>query len=109
MTTSQLYRASGLSLVIGSVAFVAQVVLRSLFTAGVDPLIFAKQGVWVPTNALGFAGAMLVMMGLPGMYARTAEQTGRFGLVGVVLIAVAWTFFGVFLRGPEVGVHSAIR
>lgn len=97
MTTSQLYRTSGLSLVIGAFAFVAHVVLRSLFTAGVDPLIFAKQGFWVPTNALGFAGAMLVLMGLPGMYARMAMQTGRFGLVGVVLIAIAWTFFGVFL------------
>jgi len=31
------------------------------------------------------------------MYARMAVQTGRFGLVGVVLVAIAWTFFGVVL------------
>ena len=97
MTTSQLYRTSGLSLVIGAIAFVVHIVLRSLLTAGVDQLIFAKQGLWVPINALGLGGAMLVLMGLPAMYARMAVPAGLFGLVGVVLVAVAWTFFGVFL------------
>jgi hypothetical protein len=38
-----------------------------------------------------------VLMGLPAMYARMAAPVGRLGLLGVVLIAIAWTFFGVFL------------
>jgi len=97
MTRSQIYRLSGLGLMIGAVAFVVHIVLRSLLTAGVDPSTFAKQGPWVPINALGFLGAMLVLMGLPAIYARLAEPTGLLGLVGLVLISVAWTFFGVFL------------
>jgi hypothetical protein len=51
----------------------------------------------VPINVLGFVGAMLVLMGLPAMYVRAAAPAGLLGVVGVVLIAVAWTFFGVFL------------
>lgn len=97
MTSSPLYRISGLGLLIGAVAFVVHVVLRSLITAGVDPSTFAKQGFWVPINALGVVGAALVLLGLPAMYARVAGPTGLLGLVGVVLIAVAWMFFGVFL------------
>lgn len=97
MTSSQLYRISGLSLLIGTVAFIAHIVLRSLITAGLDPSIFAKQGLWVPINALGVIGAALVLLGLPAMYARVAGPTGLLGLVGVVLIAVAWMFFGLFL------------
>ena len=97
MTSSRLYRISGLGLLIGAVAFVVHVVLRSLITAGVDPSTFAKQGLWVPINALGVMGAALVLLGLPAMYARVAGPTGLLGLVGVVLVAVAWMFFGVFL------------
>ncbi len=97
MTSSQLYRISGLSLLIGTVAFIAHIVLRSLITAGLDPSIFAKQGLWVPINVLGVIGAALVLLGLPAMYARVAGPTGLLGLVGVVLIAVAWMFFGLFL------------
>jgi hypothetical protein len=97
MTSSQLSRVSGLGLLVGAVAFVVHVVLRSLITAGLDPSSFAQQGLWVPINALGLIGAVLVLLGLPAMYAGVAAVTGRLGLAGVVLIAVAWMFFGVFL------------
>ncbi len=97
MTSSQLNRISGLGLLIGAIAFVVHVILRSVITAGLDPSIFAKQGLWVPINALGVMGAALVLLGLPAMYTRVAGPTGLLGLVGVVLIAVSWMFFGVFL------------
>jgi hypothetical protein len=97
MSSSQLSRVSGLGLLVGSVAFVVHVVLRSLITAGVDPASFAKHGLWVPINALGLIGAVLVLLGLPALYARVAAVTGRLGLAGVVLLAVAWMFFGLFL------------
>jgi hypothetical protein len=97
MNASKIYRVSGLGLVIGAVAFVVHVGARSLLTAGVDPATVAQAGLWVPINALGFLGAMLVLMGLPAMYARMAAPSGLMGLVGIVLVAVAWTFFGIFL------------
>lgn len=97
MTSSQLYRISGLSLLIGAITFVVHIVFRSVITAGPDPSTFSKQGLWVPINALGVIGAALVLLGLPGMYVRMAGPTSLLGLAGVVLIAVAWLFFGVFL------------
>jgi hypothetical protein len=97
MTGRQLYRISGLVLVIGAIAFAVHVVLRSLITVGADPSSFAQQGPWAAINALGLVGAVLVLLGLPAMYARMAAATGRLGLAGTVLIAVAWMFFGWFL------------
>lgn len=97
MTRSQLYRVSGLGLWTGAIMFVVHVVLRSVMTAGVDPARFALQSFWAPLNALGLIGAVLVLLGLPAMYARMAAATGWLGLAGVVLIAVAWMFFGLFL------------
>lgn len=97
MTSAQLFRISGLALLVGAVAFTVHIVLRSVITAGPDTATFAKEGLWVPINALGAMGAVLVLLGLPAMYARMAGPTGLLGLVGVVLIALAWLFFGVFL------------
>jgi hypothetical protein len=97
MTSSQIFRISGLTLLVGAVAFIVHIAARSVITAGLDPATFAKEGLWVPINALGVMGAALVLLGLPGMYARIAGPTGLLGLVGVVLIALAWMFSGVFL------------
>lgn len=97
MTSARLIRISGLGLLVGAVAFIVHVVLRSVITAGPDPATFAKDALWVPINALGVIGAALVLLGLPAMYARMAGPTGLLGLVGVTLIALAWMFFGVFL------------
>jgi hypothetical protein len=63
----------------------------------VDPATFAQQGLWVPINALGVVGAALVLLGLPILYASLAAPTGWLGLLGMVLIALAWMFFGLFL------------
>jgi hypothetical protein len=94
MTSSQFLRIYGLALLIGAVAFVVHTVLRSLITAGLDPSVFAKEDLWVPLNVLGVMGTALVLLGLPAMHSRMA---GPAGLFGIVLIAVAWIFFGVFL------------
>ena len=97
MTNSQVLRFGGLGLFVGALAFVVHVVLRSMITAGVDPAMSAKGSLWVPVNALGAAGAALVLLGLPAVYARVAGRAGLPGPAGVALIAVAWMFFGVFL------------
>src|SRR5918999_3964457 len=97
MTGSQLFRIGGLGLFVGAVAFVLHIVLRSVLTAGVDPALSAKGGLWVPVNALGALGAALVLLGLPAVYARMSGQGGLPGLVGFALIEVSWMFFGLFL------------
>jgi hypothetical protein len=97
MTSSQLFRISGSALVGGAVAFIVHIVARSVMTAGPDLTTAAREGLWVPINTLGVIGAALVLLGLPAMFARMAGLTGFPGLIGVVLIALAWMFFGVFL------------
>ncbi len=87
----------GFLVLVGAVAFVLHVVVRSVLTAGVDPAVSAQAGLWVPVNALGALGAALVLLGLPVIYARLAGQGGLPGLVGFALIEVSWTFFGLFL------------
>lgn len=97
MTITQFYRISGIGMFIGGIAFVIHLVLRSLVTAGLDPATVAQQGLWAPINLLGVVGAALVLLGLPVLYAKLAGATGWLGWLGVVLIALAWMFFGLFL------------
>ena len=97
MTSFRLLRISGFSLVAGAVTFVLHVVLRSVITAGPNPAAFAKHGAWVPVQVLGVVGAVLVLLGLPGMYARMAAPFGLPGLIGIVLLAAAWMFVALFL------------
>lgn len=93
----QFYRIIGFGLLFGAIAFAVHIVLRSLVTAGLDPATFAKQGLWVPINTLGVVGAALVLIGLPVLYTKLAGPTGLLGLLGIVLLALAWMFFGLFL------------
>jgi hypothetical protein len=97
VTGIRLTGIGGLLIFVGAVAFVLHVVLRSVLTAGVDPAVSAKAGLWVPLNALGALGAALVLLGLPAVYAPMAGWGGLPGLVGFALISAAWMFFGVFL------------
>jgi hypothetical protein len=97
MTSHQLLRTSGLSLVAGASAFVCYIVLRSVITAGNDPAAFAMNRLWEPVSALGVLGAVLVIIGLPGACVRLAGSGGLSGVIGFALLAVAWIFFGVFL------------
>jgi hypothetical protein len=93
----RLFRICGLLVFVGALAFVLHVVLRSVLSAGVDPAVSAKAGLWVPLNALGALGAVLVLLGLPAVYARMAARGGLSGLVGFALIEVSLMFFGLFL------------
>jgi hypothetical protein len=83
--------------VAGAVAFTAYIVARSALTAGTDPIAAYRDRFWVPINALGLLGAVLVLLGLPALAARMAPTTGALGRAGLMLIAIAWVFLGVFL------------
>jgi hypothetical protein len=97
VTGRRFFRIGGLLVIVGALAFVLHVVLRSVLSAGVDPAVSAQGGLWVQVNALGALGAALVLLGLPAVYARMAAQGGMPGLVGFALIEVSWMFFGLFL------------
>ena len=48
---------------------------------------------WVPAHSLHFVGALLTLLGLPGLYARQMRQTGVLGLVGTVLAVMGTAMF----------------
>jgi hypothetical protein len=99
MTSPQLYRLSGLALLVGASAFVVHLLARSVVTAsaGGDTATFAKAGLWVPINSLGVLGAALVLLGLPALAARISSPTGWLGVSGVVLVALGWMMLGGFV------------
>ncbi|HMN28645.1 MAG TPA: hypothetical protein PKE45_10895 [Caldilineaceae bacterium] len=97
MTSLQLFRLGGLGLLAGAFTWTIHIVLRSIITAGADPATLYQEGLWTPINLLGVIGAILLLLGLPALYAYIAGPTGWLGLLGMVLIALAWMFFGFFL------------
>jgi hypothetical protein len=105
MPTRMLYRLSGIALLLGTL-------LTGLFSTisfiffGANPLsyLFAANGLtmlshrlvemvtgplWLPVNLVILVGSMLIVAGLPGMYAYMARQVGWLGLIGFVLIMAA--------------------
>src|SRR5687768_4474235 len=69
VTGTRLPGIGGLFVVGGAVAFVVHIVLRSVLTAGVDPIVSTQGELWVPVNTLGALGAALVLLGLPAIFA----------------------------------------
>jgi hypothetical protein len=85
MSAKTLYRASGLSLVVG--------VVLGTIGYGLQNLLFPDfQAVPLVVLLLGFIGGMLVIIGLPGLAARQAERSGWLGFAGFVLLLL-----GIFL------------
>ncbi|HEX9038978.1 MAG TPA: hypothetical protein VF808_18495 [Ktedonobacterales bacterium] len=72
-------RWSGLALVAGVALISAAVALVSVPNLGLSSL---------PVDTALFAGALLLMLGLPGMYARQADAAGWLGLAGHILLTV---------------------
>lgn len=94
MSSSTLFRLSGGILVVGSLFGIAGFLLHP---SGNTPANYLSP-TWLPANLLILVGALLVALGLPGMYARQAERAGKLGLIGFTL-----TFFVVLLFGIASG------
>ena len=97
MKSDWLSRIGGLALLAGAVIFVVHIVLRSVVTAGPDPAAVARAGSWIPINALGVLGAVLVILGLPALYPRTLVSGGSSGAIGLAMLAASWMLDGEFL------------
>ncbi|HEY6410216.1 MAG TPA: hypothetical protein VIY29_22400 [Ktedonobacteraceae bacterium] len=102
MSSSMLYRLSGLALLLGSLLTAIWFVFA--------PVFFFRGGISVVTGPaylpviLSIAlGLMLLMVGLLGMYTRQAVQVGWLGLVGFVL-----TLFGLLLAVSIIMIFATI-
>jgi hypothetical protein len=113
MVSSNLTRWSGLAALIGGVLFVVLAV--------VEPLVFGNQpyseaaatGAWIVVQGTYIVAAVLIGLGLIGLYLYQAQQAGTLGLIaflvtfigGIMAAGSSWseTFFGAWLAGaaPE--------
>ncbi len=97
MTTLHLYRLSGLALVIGMVLSGASTIVSAVAFPDSNDVAAATNPFNILLSLIGVVGTILALLGLPGMYARTAREGGPAWLIGTVLIAITGMLFGVFL------------
>jgi hypothetical protein len=95
MTSRTLYRLSGAALIVGSALTIAYYISEAFISR---PFPEALAGsVAVLGSLIGFIGSLLVLLGLPGMYARQAQRAGILGLVGFVLVWYVTLFQGILI------------
>lgn len=96
MSSTTLYRLSGISLLIGSLLSLLSTILSAVLYPGhntTSQQILSAS--WLIVASLFFAGALLFVMGLPGLYPRQAARTGMLGFVGFMLIWLGELLGGV--------------
>jgi hypothetical protein len=100
MSSSTLYRLSGLALVLGGViAAVFNVVNTVAFPSnsnGFDPKVVTAAP-WQIVSLLTFIGGVLILLGFPGAYLRQAKQSGVLGLIGFILLFIAGILLGLVI------------
>jgi hypothetical protein len=106
-----LYRLSGIALLLGTLLILLSSSLGYLlFGANQLSYLLAANGLtmlspgriemvteplWLAVNLVIFVGSMVLVTGLPGMYASLAKRTGWLGLLGFVLTIAAVLLVGV--------------
>ncbi len=82
MSSTTIYRLSGIALLIGGVLAAAGNVGQAVFDNPLGPF-------WILVSVAIDIGLLLVLIGLPAIYALQIERAGRLGLIGFVLFFVA--------------------
>ena len=104
MTPQTIYRLSGGILIVGSLFVITGFLLHPSGSTPINVL----SPIWLPANLLILVGALLVALGLPGMYARQAERAGKLGLIGFTLTFIVILLFSVALGAIETFLFPAL-
>jgi hypothetical protein len=94
MNIQAFYRVSGLAVVVGAALSLVLRFIGAFFFGATTS--YANQPTYVITGYLLACATMLVLFGLPGVYASRAQGFGILGLVGIALIFIAGMMLGVF-------------
>jgi hypothetical protein len=81
---------------VGAIISIVQIIFTSVAYVGNDPTPYVKDPLWVVAQLIGTVAVLLVVLGLPGVYARGADRAGVMGLIGLVLIAITGLMFPFF-------------
>lgn len=88
MSSSTLYRLSGIALLIGGLLATIGILVEGFNENLLSPI-------WLPAGLLLMIGEMFFTLGLPGLYTRQAREVGIVGLIGFVLFFFSALLFGV--------------
>lgn len=88
MSSSTLFRVSGVVLILGSLMLIVGAFIHP---ARGD----ASSALQMPAAMLSFIGTMLALVSLPGLYARLHKQVGLVGLIGFVLFFLSGLMLGI--------------
>ena len=86
MSSTTLFRLSGLALILGALLSVVSV----LFTGDATGMDQYNNPLFLPARLGQIVGGLLILIGLPGLYVRQAERAGKLGFAGFVM-----TFLGI--------------
>ncbi len=86
MSSTTLYRLSGLALLPGALLFLVGNVLSTVLLSDTSLPTQQSSTLYVSLTLLTFIGTALLLLGLPGILARQAARAGWLGLVGFLLV-----------------------
>ncbi|GHO84763.1 hypothetical protein [Dictyobacter formicarum] len=95
MSSTTSYRLSGVALLVGSLLSIAYY-LSEAFVPGNDLASLTSPLVFIG-SIIGFIGAVLTLLGLPGIYLRQRQQAGIIGLLGFLFLWYVTLFQGVII------------
>ena len=98
MSTSSLYRLSGIILIIAAVLTVVSNIALTLFFPNSSPTVPPSDvlsALWSPIGIVGFVGGVLLLFGLVGLYLRQAKSAGIVGLLGFLLTFLGFLFASI--------------
>jgi hypothetical protein len=104
MSSSNLFKWSGLAALVGGLLLVVSDVLNAIFFPGEQGGDVMTTGSWLFVQYLVLVALVLITLGLVGLYARQAKQAGTLGLIAF-LVAVSGTMmaFGLLWGEPFLG------
>lgn len=90
MSSTQLFRISGISLLLGAAVSVIAGVMTLFLDSSLSASTTTIQSpLWSTFWSLAFVGIVLILLGLPALYLRQARgRGGVVGLIGVFLVAL---------------------
>lgn len=113
MSSTTSYRLSGIALLSGAVLSIIYYLTQS-FLNGNDVATLTSP-LTLMSNVIGLIGSVLVLLGLPGVYARQAKRAGILGLLGFLFLWYVTLIQGVIIPFtsitivPELATNPATR
>lgn len=96
MSSRNVYRLSGLALLLGSLLVLVFTIMLLVVLPSQGTSSLYTHPLWQPILVMLGLGLLLIVGGLPGMYARQAKQVGWPGRIGFALTGLAMLLFGAF-------------